>query len=52
MTTHCSQALEYPLVVMPGLGGMPLRDESCREDAKFLYAAMARSTDKRLLIAG
>ena len=48
---HSSKGLEFPLVVIPGVGSMPGRHGDAAADAKLLYVAMTRSTDKLLLTA-
>lgn len=49
MTIHSSKGLEFPLVVMAGLGFEPEYFESLEVEAKLLYVAMTRSTEKLLL---
>lgn len=49
MTMHSSKGLEFPLVVIPGLGSLPGKYSEPASDAKLLYVAMTRSTDKLLL---
>jgi superfamily I DNA/RNA helicase len=51
MTMHSSKGLEFPLVVIPGIGLLPGRHDDPSADAKLLYVAMTRSTDKLLLTA-
>jgi superfamily I DNA/RNA helicase len=51
MTMHSSKGLEFPLVVIPGLGELPVAANDPAEEAKLLYVAMTRSTDKLLLTA-
>jgi len=51
MTMHSSKGLEFPLVVIPGVGSMPGKHGDAAADAKLLYVAMTRSTDKLLLTA-
>ena len=51
MTMHSSKGLEFPLVVIPGVGALPGRYDDPVSDAKLLYVAMTRSTDKLLLTA-
>lgn len=51
MTMHSSKGLEFPLVVIPGVGQMPSPHEEVVSEAKLLYVAMTRSTDKLLLTA-
>lgn len=51
MTMHSSKGLEFPLVVIPGVGQLPGAHEDVASEAKLLYVAMTRSTDKLLLTA-
>jgi len=49
MTMHSSKGLEFPLVSISGIGYMPGKQEDLASEAKLLYVAMTRSTDKLLL---
>ncbi|RLD18454.1 MAG: DNA helicase II [Bacteroidetes bacterium] len=49
MTMHSSKGLEFPLVSISGLGYMPGKHDDLASEAKLLYVAMTRSTDKLLL---
>jgi len=49
MTMHSSKGLEFPLVSISGLGFMPGKHGDLASEAKLLYVAMTRSTDKLLL---
>ena len=49
MTMHSSKGLEFPLVVISGLGHLPAKSQSIDSEAKLLYVAMTRSTDMLLL---
>ena len=51
MTMHSSKGLEFPLVVIPGVGQLPGVHEDLSAEARLLYVAMTRSTDKLLLTA-
>ncbi|MFW5453931.1 3'-5' exonuclease [Thioalkalivibrio sulfidiphilus] len=51
MTMHSSKGLEFPVVVIPGVGSLPGQYDDPASDAKLLYVAMTRSTDKLLLTA-
>lgn len=51
MTMHSSKGLEFPVVVIPGVGGLPGQYDDPASDAKLLYVAMTRSADKLLLTA-
>jgi len=49
MTLHSSKGLEFPLVIIAGLGFTPQANDDKRTEAKLLYVAMTRATDKLLL---
>ncbi|MEN8207349.1 MAG: 3'-5' exonuclease [Pseudomonadota bacterium] len=49
MTMHSSKGLEFPLVSISGIGYMPGKQDDLASEAKLLYVAMTRSTDKLLL---
>lgn len=49
MTIHSSKGLEFPLVIMAGLGFVPDNSEDLTLEAKLLYVGMTRSTEKLLL---
>jgi hypothetical protein len=49
MTMHSSKGLEFPLVAIPGIGYMPGKQHDLAAEAKLLYVAMTRSTEKLLL---
>lgn len=49
MTMHSSKGLEFPTVAVSGVGYMPLESGEPMGEAKLLYVAMTRSTDKLLL---
>jgi len=49
MTIHSSKGLEFPLVIMAGLGFVPDNTEDLTLEAKLLYVGMTRSTEKLLL---
>lgn len=51
MTMHSSKGLEFPTVAVSGVGYMPLESAEPTAEAKLLYVAMTRSTDKLLLTA-
>lgn len=51
MTMHSSKGLEFPLVIIPGVGQLPGAHEDVASEAKLLYVAMTRSMDKLLLTA-
>jgi superfamily I DNA/RNA helicase len=49
MTMHSSKGLEFPLVAIPGIGFMPGTQKDLAAEAKLLYVAMTRSTEKLVL---
>ena len=51
LTMHSCKGLEFPLVVIPGAGRMGVEETKKEEDARLLYVAMTRSTE-RLLVLG
>ena len=46
---HSSKGLEFPSVSISGIGYMPGKQDDLASEAKLLYVAMTRSTDKLLL---
>lgn len=49
MTLHSSKGLEFPLVVISGVGFMPEKGQDVQAEAKLLYVGMTRATEKLLL---
>lgn len=49
MTLHSSKGLEFPVVVIPGLGRLPHRNEDPAEEARLLYVGMTRAIDRLIL---
>lgn len=49
MTMHSSKGLEFPVVAVTGVGYMPADVQDPAGDAKLLYVAMTRSTEKLLI---
>lgn len=49
MTMHSSKGLEFPVVAVSGIGYMPGDGADATAEAKLLYVAMTRSTEKLLL---
>jgi superfamily I DNA/RNA helicase len=47
---HSSKGLEFPLVIIPHLGMMPKPGEDEAHEARLLYVAMTRATERLLLI--
>ncbi|WP_041070283.1 3'-5' exonuclease [Thiolapillus brandeum] len=51
MTMHSSKGLEFPVVAVSGVGSMPVGNVDPTAEAKLLYVAMTRSTEKLLVTA-
>lgn len=49
MTMHASKGLEFPLVVMPGVGQLPEPGEDEAEEARLFYVAATRATERLVL---
>ena len=49
MTMHSSKGLEFPVVAMAGIGYMPSEKADKSSEAKLLYVAMTRATEKLLI---
>lgn len=49
MTMHSSKGLEFPIAAITGVGYMPADAQDPASEAKLLYVAMTRSTDKLLI---
>ena len=47
---HSSKGLEFPLVIIPHLGQMPKAGEDEAHEARLLYVAMTRATERLVLI--
>ncbi len=50
VTMHSSKGLEFPFVIIPGLGSLPKAGKSEADEARLLYVAMTRATERLLLI--
>ncbi len=50
ITMHSSKGLEFPLVIIPGLGSLPKPGKNEAEEARLLYVAMTRATERLVLI--
>lgn len=50
VTMHSSKGLEFPFVIIPGLGSLPKPGQSEADEARLLYVAMTRATERLLLI--
>jgi superfamily I DNA/RNA helicase len=51
MTMHSSKGLEFPVVAVVGVGFMPVDSADEASEAKLLYVALTRSTEKLLVTA-
>lgn len=49
MTMHSSKGLEFPHVIVAGTGDMPCKNFDRTIEAKLLYVAMTRATEKLLI---
>jgi len=49
LTMHSSKGLEFPVVIIPCLEGMPNAREDVASEAKLLYVAMTRAMDHLVL---
>ena len=50
ISMHSSKGLEFPLVIIPALGQMPRAGEDESAEARLLYVAMTRATERLLLL--
>ena len=50
VTMHSSKGLEFPFVIIPGLGSLPKEGQTEADEARLLYVAMTRATEHLLLI--
>jgi hypothetical protein len=50
ITMHSSKGLEFPLVIIPDLGSLPKPGKNESEEARLLYVAMTRATERLVLI--
>ncbi|GLQ98462.1 DEAD/DEAH box helicase [Dyella mobilis] len=50
VSMHSSKGLEFPLVIIPYVGGMPKPDQDEALEARLLYVAMTRATEQLVLI--
>lgn len=50
VTMHSSKGLEFPFVIIPGLGSLPKPGQTEADEARLLYVAMTRATEHLLLI--
>jgi hypothetical protein len=49
MTMHSSKGLEFPVVLIPGVGYLPNRYNTLASEARLLYVAMTRSIEQLIL---
>lgn len=49
MTMHSSKGLEFPVVLIPGLGYLPNHYSTPVEEARLLYVGMTRAIDRLIL---
>jgi len=49
MTMKVSKGLEFPVVALPGVGHMPAARQDEKEEARILYVAATRATQKLLI---
>jgi len=49
VTMHSSKGLEFPVVLIPGVGQMPLNNVSVEEEARLLYVGMTRAIDQLVI---
>jgi len=49
MTMHASKGLEFPVVLLPGIGYLPHAKDDPAAEARLLYVAMTRAMDQLIL---
>jgi superfamily I DNA/RNA helicase len=49
VTMHSSKGLEFPLVLIPGVGYMPHAKADAVEEARLFYVAMTRAIDRLIV---
>jgi superfamily I DNA/RNA helicase len=49
MTLHSSKGLEFPVVVIAGLGLLPYKEDEIEADARLLYVGMTRAMERLLM---
>ncbi|HEY9660875.1 MAG TPA: 3'-5' exonuclease [Allocoleopsis sp.] len=49
ITMHSSKGLEFPVVIIPGIGFMPTQTLSVEEESRLLYVAMTRAIDRLIM---
>jgi hypothetical protein len=50
LTMHSCKGLEFPFVIIPGLGSLPRENQREVDEARLLYVAMTRATERLVLI--
>ncbi len=50
ITMHSSKGLEFPLVLIPYLGQLPRPNDDEAHEARLLYVAMTRATERLLMV--
>jgi superfamily I DNA/RNA helicase len=45
MTLHSSKGLEFPVVAIPGVGSLPLKNSEPADEARLLYVGMTRAME-------
>jgi hypothetical protein len=51
MPLHSSKGLEFPVVAIAGVGFMPYKQEEAATEARLLYVAMTRATERLIMTA-
>ncbi|GAB6044221.1 3'-5' exonuclease [Endothiovibrio diazotrophicus] len=49
LTVHSSKGLEFPRVILLGVGQMEAREERREQDARLLYVGMTRARERLLV---
>jgi superfamily I DNA/RNA helicase len=49
MTMHAAKGLEFPVVIVPGIGYLPHPENDPVAEARLLYVAMTRATERLIL---
>ncbi len=52
LTMYASKGLEFPVVVLPGIGQMPTAGEDEHEEARLFYVAATRATQRQVIGVG
>ncbi|GGA48120.1 DEAD/DEAH box helicase [Dyella nitratireducens] len=50
VSMHSSKGLEFPVVIIPGLGALPKHGQDEAQEARLLYVAMTRATEQLILL--